>query len=81
MGKMKRSFGPSATSELRLVVDDKTFHLIRSLKEGLGVHDEADVLRKSLALAKIVAKEADEEGMVIIRGAEKTKGAALNLRM
>jgi hypothetical protein len=58
-------------------VDTRTAEAIDSLKEAFGVKTTAAVLRKAIALARIVARNADEDGIVSIEGPTRKEQVTL----
>jgi hypothetical protein len=48
--------------------DDRTMKVIESLQESFGVKTNAAVIRRALALARVVAQNADDDHSVVIVG-------------
>jgi len=50
------------------VFDNRTTKAIEALKETFGVKTNAAVIRRALALARVVAEKADENHTVMVVG-------------
>jgi len=66
---------------MRFTVDRSTRNLMASLRADLVAGDDADLMRKALALAK-VAMEAGRgsDRVVVIRGLQDSPGVYIDLR-
>jgi predicted transcriptional regulator len=55
---------------LNLVAEDEAVRVIDELKGRFGVKEDAEVLRKSLAVAKFASEHTDSEGTLTVLGAD-----------
>jgi hypothetical protein len=53
------------------VFDDRTIKAIESLKETFGVKTNAAVIRRALALAQVVAEQADDKHSILLVGKDE----------
>jgi hypothetical protein len=51
-----------------VVFDERTLQAIEALKQTFGVSTNAAVIRKAIALSRVVGQHADEHNNVIIAG-------------
>ena len=55
-------------SQTSFIVDEATDKVLEELKKVFGVSTKAQVFRMSLALARVAARNADEDNTVTIKG-------------
>ncbi len=51
-----------------VVFDERTTKVVENLKDVFGVSTNAAVIRKALALAQVIADQADEKHNILIGG-------------
>lgn len=64
---------------ISIIADDAAVEMMIELKRRLHAEDYIDVIRKSLAIAQIVAREAGDRGIATIRGKCAIPGVSLDL--
>jgi hypothetical protein len=61
-------------AQTSFIVDDKTAELLRGLQKAFGVNTNAAVIRRALALANVVARNADSANTVVIKSGDGAHG-------
>lgn len=67
-------------AEFHFAVTGETLDVIEQLRVDLNATSNAGVFRKALALAKLFAETANEDGIVLLYGADASKAIAIDLR-
>jgi hypothetical protein len=51
--------------------DDQTDELLGELREGFGVATDSAVIRRALALARVIVRNADDDHTITVIGRDK----------